>query len=688
MADARPFKNVFVLCTGRCGSVTFTQACGHFDNFTADHESRCQEHGSERLNFADYHIEVDNRLSWVLGALDAKYGDDAFYVHLHRDADEVAASYDRRWSHVYSMVAAYGVGLTKRPETTEQTSRDMVGTMLSNIQHFLKDKTHTLSIDIADPKAGFEEFAQRIGATGDLAAALAEFDTKTNTSLGSPISADEGHTKSVTEALVTKLRQLTGDLEHERGSNRAFRDAMAAGRKQTEQERERTKTANHKLSVSERARRAAEGELHSVRKKAKSLRKQRAWLAVPYFILLAPISIPLLGLWYVLRRAEANKKAKATGKRPAKGAGQIANPVFEAGRRLADPDGLDAALTVLRDNSEKVPQQIEPVFRSAVSKTDANWIENFSKWLAVHSDAKVELTSSDKPRFARIKFAELPKTSGSEPRISVIMPAFNAEETIEASVQSVLNQTWQNLELIVVNDKSADRTSEILHDMAASEPRLTVLDNAVNVGPYVSKNMAFSKVTGDFVTGHDADDLALPDRLARQVQPLIDDAQVKGVIGQMIRLDEEARPNAFTKINHMSADGVQRLAMISLMLRTEDLRKFGFWDSVRFGADSELHNRLKGAFGDKIITQDVLTMLCLNHQASLTNDATTGIATATGVSPIRVEYREYWQAWHKQNAGKVLHRALSNADRPFAAPAKMIVPEEDIQTLKRSYGIE
>src|SRR3990167_1085729 len=88
--------NIFVLCTGRCGSLTFAKACGHATNFTAAHESRTGFLGPGRVGYAAGHIEVDNRLSWFLGRLEEEWGDRAFYVHLTRDNDGAARSYLRR----------------------------------------------------------------------------------------------------------------------------------------------------------------------------------------------------------------------------------------------------------------------------------------------------------------------------------------------------------------------------------------------------------------------------------------------------------------------------------------------------------------------------------------------------------------------------------------------------------------
>lgn len=60
--------NVFVLNTGRCGSMTFTKACSHIANYTSAHESRCGYLGKSRFDYPENDVEVDNRLSWVAGA--------------------------------------------------------------------------------------------------------------------------------------------------------------------------------------------------------------------------------------------------------------------------------------------------------------------------------------------------------------------------------------------------------------------------------------------------------------------------------------------------------------------------------------------------------------------------------------------------------------------------------------------
>jgi hypothetical protein len=177
--------NVFVLCTGRCGSTTFIQASRHISNYSSAHESRSSLLGAERLAYPPRHIEADNRLSWLLGRLDATYGDTAFYVHLQRNHQDTAASFVRRYAG--GIIKAYrGSGIINGlPESTDPmvVALDYCNTVDSNIRAFLKDKTHKMDVHLATGRKDFQDFCERIGADVDLPAALREFDTRHNASV-------------------------------------------------------------------------------------------------------------------------------------------------------------------------------------------------------------------------------------------------------------------------------------------------------------------------------------------------------------------------------------------------------------------------------------------------------------------------------------------------------------------------
>jgi hypothetical protein len=177
--------NVFILNSGRCGSTTFIQACRHISNYSAGHESRIHKIGNERLAYPDNHIEADNRLSWLLGRLNQRYGDRAFYVHLTRGRQATAASFARRSD--FGIMQAYREGYLLGGETG-QTAHDLaldyLDTVETNIALFLRDKTRQMAFRLENAQADFQTFWQQIGAEGDLGRALAEWDTRHNASTG------------------------------------------------------------------------------------------------------------------------------------------------------------------------------------------------------------------------------------------------------------------------------------------------------------------------------------------------------------------------------------------------------------------------------------------------------------------------------------------------------------------------
>ncbi|RLK03556.1 glycosyltransferase family 2 protein [Ruegeria conchae] len=341
-------------------------------------------------------------------------------------------------------------------------------------------------------------------------------------------------------------------------------------------------------------------------------------------------------------------------------------------------DGLEKTLSYLRRNDFYHSPGTTELFKAIAATNDVAWTENMNAWLKRHSHSVIRLKPGTDARFLRISFEDLPPVVGSQPKISVLMPTHNAETTIRLAVQSILQQTWRNLELIVVNDNSTDSTAKILAGLAQQEPRLKVLNNLVNVGPYVSKNRALAVASGDFITGHDADDLALPDRLERQVRPLLHDHSLVGAYGHMVRLDETGRPNYLSRIANHSFDGILRRAMISLMLRREVFSLVGYWDSVRFGADMEFLARVERAFPNSVVEDRACTMLCLNEKGSLTNNPASGISNRDGPSQIRVEYRDSWKKWHQEHRNEILYRSFSNLTREFEAPEGMVIPQSDI----------
>lgn len=106
-----------------------------------------------------------------------------------------------------------------------------------------------------------------------------------------------------------------------------------------------------------------------------------------------------------------------------------------------------------------------------------------------------------------------------QPLITVAMSAHNASATVGLAVQSILTQTYQHWELIIVDDGSTDRTAEILSEM--QDPRIRLIQEPLgNFGLASRLNQCVRLARGQYIARMDADDVAYPDRLERQVQYL------------------------------------------------------------------------------------------------------------------------------------------------------------------------
>ena len=107
----------------------------------------------------------------------------------------------------------------------------------------------------------------------------------------------------------------------------------------------------------------------------------------------------------------------------------------------------------------------------------------------------------------------------SAPAVSVLMTAFNRERYVAEAIESVLGQTFEDFELVVVDDASHDRTVDIARKYEA-DPRVRVVVNERNLGDYPNRNRAAALARGAFIKFHDSDDVMYPHCLAAMVEPL------------------------------------------------------------------------------------------------------------------------------------------------------------------------
>ena len=110
------------------------------------------------------------------------------------------------------------------------------------------------------------------------------------------------------------------------------------------------------------------------------------------------------------------------------------------------------------------------------------------------------------------------------PRVTVLMPVYNAAPHLLEAVNSILGGTFDDLELLAIDDGSTDESEKILRSVVDS--RLRVLRNPRNVGVIATLNTGLDLAEGHYIARMDADDVSMPDRLARQVAFMDGNAQI------------------------------------------------------------------------------------------------------------------------------------------------------------------
>lgn len=142
------------------------------------------------------------------------------------------------------------------------------------------------------------------------------------------------------------------------------------------------------------------------------------------------------------------------------------------------------------------------------------------------------------------------KKNSKYPLVSVLMPAYNAEKYIVDAINSILHQTYQNFELIILNDASTDKTKQIVTSYTKKDKRIIILSHKKNMGIPVTRNKLMQHAKGKYIAWQDADDISQPDRLIMQVIFLEKHPQV-GIVGGFLQYFHD---NALGDIRKYDAD--------------------------------------------------------------------------------------------------------------------------------------
>lgn len=179
-----------------------------------------------------------------------------------------------------------------------------------------------------------------------------------------------------------------------------------------------------------------------------------------------------------------------------------------------------------------------------------------------------------------------------DPLVSIIIPCFNAENTISTAIQSLLNQTYAKLEIIVVDDASNDKTASVLRNWVKKDSRVKYIRMPNNSGAYAARNKGLTVSKGGLITTHDADDWSHPQKIEKQVLSLKNNRKLKAVLSHWVR----TTPNLEFERWRMEEGWIYR-NVSSLMFRRSVFKSIGFWDTVSVNADTEYYLRIQKKYG-------------------------------------------------------------------------------------------
>jgi len=329
------------------------------------------------------------------------------------------------------------------------------------------------------------------------------------------------------------------------------------------------------------------------------------------------------------------------------GQGAAARAAFAAAARagLAGPDLLLASVGALAGEPARLARINAVLARSGI--------------------APLRLAPGTAPAYDRLT-ADVPPAPDGGPLVSVLLAAHEAEATIGTALRALTEQTWRNLEILVIDDASRDATCAIVARAAAADPRIRLIPLTQNGGAYVARNIGLAEARGDFVTLHDADDWAHPARIETQIRHLLAHP------GTMANTSQQARAQDDLTFARTTGRGsVIITSTASVLFRRAPVREaLGCWDGVRFGADNELIRRIRAVFGADTVDNLATGPLAFqrDRESSMLADPVRGM---TGFYfGARKDYAEA-QA-HHHASGSTLNYGPGPAPRPFPVVPMML----------------
>jgi glycosyltransferase involved in cell wall biosynthesis len=216
----------------------------------------------------------------------------------------------------------------------------------------------------------------------------------------------------------------------------------------------------------------------------------------------------------------------------------------------------------------------------------------------------------------------------NDPKVSILIPSFNHAQFLPAAIESVLAQTYRNIELIIVDDGSSDNSFEIARNYAAQHPaivRVFTHANRANLGISATVNEGFRQSTGEYFSGLPSDDMLMPDKVEQQVKYLQAHSDVGWVYAKVQLVDDEGNSLPHTFGHDVTSDGraVERLIIdnavpgMSVLARRECFERVGDHTPDLLYSDWEFWIRMASQFKPAFLDRTVVRFRVHDYNTSV-----------------------------------------------------------------------
>jgi glycosyltransferase involved in cell wall biosynthesis len=169
----------------------------------------------------------------------------------------------------------------------------------------------------------------------------------------------------------------------------------------------------------------------------------------------------------------------------------------------------------------------------------------------------------------------------TNPTISVLMPMYNAEAYLGLAIESILNQSYQDFELVILNDGSTDKSLEIA--LSYQDKRIRVLENEGNLGLIYTRNRLITEASGDLLAWLDSDDVAIATRLEEQYDFLQKNPKVALVASWATIIDSNGKPTGGFRKSYIKDEYLQALLLfVNYIVQSSVMIRKSFLPSIPY----------------------------------------------------------------------------------------------------------